>query len=158
MDFTIRKAQKSDTDGILYLLKQIDRHHHDGRPDIFKCDASKYSAEELENIFNDDDKPVYVAVDEDMRVLGYVFCIFMTFKDNSLINDHKTLYIDDFCIDENFRKQNIGKALFNRARELAVESGVYNIELNVWEFNEGAMRFYEKCGFVTQKRRMEIII
>lgn len=158
MDFIIRKAQKSDIGGILYLLKQIDKHHHNGRPDIFKNDASKYSEEELEIILNDDDKPVFVAVDADDMMLGYVFCIIMTYKDNTLINDHKTLYIDDFCIDEKFRKQNIGKALFNKTRELAAEIGAYNIELNVWEFNEGAIKFYEKCGFATQKRRMEIII
>jgi len=29
------------------------------------------------------------------------------------------------------------------------------MDLDVWEFNEGARRFYERYGFATQKRRMD---
>ena len=34
----------------------------------------------------------------------------------------------------------------------------YNVTLNVWSCNEGAMKFYEKCGLKPQKVGMEIIL
>ena len=42
------------------------------------------------------------------------------------------------------------------AKDLAKELDCDNIELNVWEFNESAMKFYEKMGMTTQRRFMEI--
>lgn len=45
--------------------------------------------------------------------------------------------------------------------EVKKEAKVINcnkIELNCWEFNENAMKFYEKIGLKTQRRIMEIEI
>ena len=40
----------------------------------------------------------------------------------------------------------------------AEREGFYNLTLNVWECNEGAKRFYEKCGLIPQKTEMETIL
>ena len=80
-------------------------------------------------------------------------------KENcSLIKDLLPLYIDDLCVDEKLRGFHIGKELYDGAVKLARDSGCYNLTLNVWSCNEGAMRFYEKCGLVTQKVGMELIL
>ena len=39
-----------------------------------------------------------------------------------------------------------------------MQRGCYNLTLNVWTLNTGAMRFYEKCGLVPQKIGMESIL
>ena len=41
-------------------------------------------------------------------------------------------------------------------REFAREKGFRRIELNMWEFNRGALAFYEAAGFSTFRRYMEI--
>ncbi|MGQ0418391.1 GNAT family N-acetyltransferase, partial [Bacillus sp. HC-TM] len=33
-----------------------------------------------------------------------------------------------------------------------------SVELNVLEFNKKAIRFYEKLGFKTQSRQMELVL
>jgi hypothetical protein len=38
--------------------------HHNGRPDLFNGPAQKYSAEQLMDIFEDDDRPVFIAADD----------------------------------------------------------------------------------------------
>ncbi len=70
----------------------------------------------------------------------------------------KTLYVDDLCVDENYQSHGIGKALLLRAKQYAEETGCANVELNVWSFNEKAIKFYEACGMTEQKRRMEFIL
>ena len=70
----------------------------------------------------------------------------------------KRFTIDDLCVDEQARGQGIGKDLYEFVVQFARESGCYNLTLNVWAANPGAMRFYEKCGLVPQKIGMEKIL
>ncbi len=153
----IRRAVKNDMDGINSLLCQVLEVHHKGRPDIFKANAKKYTDDELLGIIEDDSKPIFVAVDGE-NVLGYAFCVFQQHIGNNILTDIKTLYIDDLCVDENKRGQHIGKQLYDFVISFAKSSGCYNVTLNVWSLNEGAMKFYEKCGLKPQKVGMETII
>ena len=154
----IRRATGRDMAGINNLLCQVLMVHHNGRPDLFKSDAKKYTDEELMAIIEDDSRPIFVSVDEQDRVMGYAFCVFQQHIDNNILTDVKSLYIDDLCVDENTRGQHIGRKLYDYVLDYARQSGCYNVTLNVWACNESAMRFYEKCGLVPQKIGMEQIL
>ena len=155
---TIRRALVKDMEGINNLLNQVLMVHHNGRPDIFKSNTKKYTDNELIDIINDDSKPIFVAVDENDFVMGYAFCVFVQHIDNNILTDIKTLYIDDLCVDENIRGQKIGKHLYDYVVDFAKTEGCYNVTLNVWSLNDGAMKFYEKCGMSPQKIGMEFIL
>ena len=155
---TIRKAVSEDIPGILNLLVQVDMVHHNGRPDIFKGPATKYNEAELKGIISSPDTPVFVCVSDDGTVLGHAFCVHKQEKDNSVLTDIKTLYIDDICVDENSRGNHIGKMLYEYVHKYAEENDYYNITLNVWSCNPGAMKFYEALGFVPQKVGMEVVL
>ena len=154
----IRRAQAKDINGINALLFQVLDVHHNGRPDIFKGNAKKYTDEELLEIIKDNNRPIFVGVDEADNVLGYAFCIFQQHIGNHILTDIKTLYIDDLCVDESMRGQHIGKELYAYVLDFARQSGCYNMTLNVWECNAGAKKFYESCGLVPQKIGMECIL
>ena len=154
----IRRAENKDMNGINKLLHQVLMVHHNGRPDIFKLNAKKYTDAELMDILVDNSKPVFVAVDEQEEVLGYAFCVFQQHVNNNILTDIKTLYIDDLCVDEEKRGMHIGKTLYEYVLGFAKEAGCYNVTLNVWSCNESAMKFYEKCGLVPQKVGMEMIL
>lgn len=154
----IRRAKKLDMDGINKLLNQVLMVHHNGRPDLFKSNTKKYTDEELAWIILDDEKPIFVAVDDADNVLGYAFCILQQHIDNNILTDVKTLYIDDLCVDEEKRGMHIGKQLYEYVVAFARECGCYNLTLNVWSCNESAMKFYEKCGLVPQKIGMEKVL
>ena len=153
----IRYAMEKDIEKIEDLLSQVDMVHHNGRPDIFKI-GNKYSEEELKELLNNKQRPILVSVNESDEVIGYCFGIFQQHKDNSILTDIKTLYIDDLCVDEKFRGKGVGKELYEAALSLAKEKGCYNLTLNVWSCNESAMRFYESMGLIPQKIGMETIL
>lgn len=153
----IRRANEKDIPALLDLLSQVLMVHHNGRPDLFKGNAVKYTKDELNKLLKDDNKPIFVAEIEG-KVSGYAFCIFQQHLNNNILTDIKTLYIDDLCIDKNMRGKGIGKAIFNFVMDFAKENECYNVTLNVWELNEGARKFYEACGFSVQKTGMEKII
>lgn len=153
----IRMAQEKDIDRMLELLKQVNLVHHEGRPDLFKVNT-KYSKEQLKNIINDVNTPILVATNQDDFLMGYAFCIFKQHKNDSILTDVKTLYIDDLCVDENCRGQHIGKNLYSAVLSFAKDNNCYNLTLNVWNCNPNAMKFYEACGLVPQKITMEKIL
>ncbi len=154
----IERAQIKDMDGINKLLKQVLMVHHNGRPDLFKADVKKYTDEELATIIEDDSRPIFVARNEQGVVMGYAFCVYQQYVNNNILTDVKTLYIDDLCVDETLRGQHVGKQLYDYVLAFAKENGFYNVTLNVWSCNEGAMKFYEKCGLKPQKVGMEVIL
>ena len=154
----VRRAEKKDIPAIMDLLVQVDMVHHNGRPDIFKGPTTKYDEKQLEEIIADDEKPVFVYVDEFENVNGHAFCIHMQAKEHRVLTDIKTLYIDDICVDEKARGSHIGKALYEHVLSYAKEKEFYNITLNVWACNPGAIKFYESMGLVPQKIGMEKIL
>ena len=153
----IRLAVEKDIPKMLDLLSQVCLVHHRGRPDIFKI-GTKYSSQDLKVLLADKERPILVAVDENDSVMGYCFCVFQQHKDNSVLTDIKTLYIDDLCVDENLRGKHVGKQLYQAAVKLAKENGCYNLTLNVWSCNPSALRFYESMGLKPQKIGMETLL
>ena len=152
----IRKATKEDIRRIIVLLHQVNMVHHVIRPDLFKPHTTKYNEQELEAILDDEGKPIFVY--DDGMVLGYAFCQVSEVKDDQLLEDIKTLYIDDICVDENARGKHVGRALYEYVRDYAKSIGCYNITLNVWEGNDPAFQFYRSMGMKVQKTTMEIIL
>lgn len=154
----IRRACNADIPDVDRLLFQVNQLHHEGRPDLFKSGGRKYTDDQLKTIFADDNRPVFVAADEQGHVLGYAFCMLQQHVGDNILTDVKSLYIDDLCVDEQCRGQHIGRALYNHVVAFARASGCYNVTLNVWSCNTSAQAFYEKCGLKPQKTGMEIIL
>ena len=152
----IRKAEKRDIKGLTNLLHQVDAVHNGIRPDLFKGETPKYNEQELEVILNDESKPIFVY--DDGKVLAHAFCQIIEVKDHRLLQDIKTLYIDDICVDEVARGKHIGKALYEYVRDYSRSIGCYNITLNVWEGNDSALCFYKSMGMHVQKTGMETIL
>ena len=152
----IRRANKTDIGRIIELLHQVDMVHHVIRPDLFKPYTTKYNEQELEDLFHDDSKPVFVY--DDGTVQGHAFCQITEVRDDKLLQDIKTLYIDDICVDEKARGQHVGKALYEYVHDYARSIGCNHITLNVWEGNDPALSFYKKMGMKVQKTTMEIML
>ena len=153
----IRRAENKDKARLGELLSQVLEVHHRVRPDLFKSGAKKYTDPELGVILADESRPIFVA-EESGEVLGYVFCIFVQHKDDNILTDVKTLYIDDLCVDENVRGKGVGRSLYNYVVDYAKKCGCYNVTLNVWADNKSALEFYESIGLHKQKIGMELIL
>ena len=156
-ELNIRRAAEQDIPVIGRLLYQVHKVHSDARPDLFKAGAKKYTDDQLRQILTDGLRPVFVA-EKDGSILGYAFCVHQQHTGSGNMTDVKTLYIDDLCVDENCRGRQVGKSLYEAVLDLARSAGCYNVTLNVWSCNPGAMRFYEKCGLKQQKVGMELIL
>ena len=67
-------------------------------------------------------------------------------------------YISDMCVAREFCRSGIGSLLMRKAIEWLKGKSISIVELNVYRFNQGAIRFYENNGFkaVSQKMRRKV--
>ncbi len=155
MDYIIRKAGPGDLGAVNDLLQQVLAVHHEGRPDLFNATGKKYTDSELLGIFADPLTPVFV-YEKEGAVIGYAFCAIQENGSGSL-RPHRTLYIDDICVDREARGRHVGSALFGHVKAFARGQGCHNITLHVWACNPGARAFYEALGLVPQYTSMEML-
>lgn len=156
----IRRAQDQDIPGIHKLLAEVNRIHHEGRPDLFNL-GNKYTDDELRAIIADDARPIFVAVDEGApmgQVLGYAFCVFEQIVGDNIRTPVRTLYIDDLCVDADSRGQHVGESLYHHVVGFARENGFHNVTLHVWELNQNAKGFYEHLGMRPLQTTMEEVL
>ena len=61
--------------------------------------------------------------------------------------DRKAAFIYDFRIDAEHQRRGYGEEVLLRCEELAKDMGISRISLNVFGFNVGARKLYEKVGY-----------
>jgi ribosomal protein S18 acetylase RimI-like enzyme len=153
----IRFAREADIPQIIDLLYQVGQVHYDLRPDIFRPVTLKYNHEQVLEIMQNENRPIFIAAEDDV-VLGFGFCIVKTVRSNTVVRDMTEFYIDDLCVDENHRSQGIGEALYRHIYDHAKAMGCRAVTLNVWNCNSRAFKFYEKLGMKPQKTYMEAVL
>ena len=153
----IRKAEKKDINRLLELLSQVLEIHAAIRPDIFVPGTTKYTSGDLEAILENEKTPVFVA-EEDGVVAGYAFCAIREPSGKENLVPHKTLFVDDLCVDEKKRGSGIGESLFRFVKEEAKRLGCDVVALAVWEGNGPARRFYDRMGMTPRETFMELFL
>ncbi|MBP3195719.1 MAG: GNAT family N-acetyltransferase [Butyrivibrio sp.] len=153
----IRFAKKEELEQINNLRKQVNDIHVAGKPDVFKPGFSKELQDHIKDIWNDPEQKIVVA-DEDGVLCGFAVLHHINKPENPYMKERDFLDIDEFCVDENHRRQGVATKLVAFIKEYAKEKGFHRIELNMWEFNKEALAFYESVGFETFRRYMEIML
>lgn len=158
MEIKIRQASECDIDGIMNLLHQVNDVHADGRPDLFMHGHTKYNLDSLKKIMTDQKTPIFVGITHDGHLAGYCFCVIEDHSESNNMTPVKTLYIDDLCVDKAYRGKHVGRTIYDAVTNYARVNGFYNVTLNVWCCNPGAMKFYESLGMKPMKIGMELIL
>ena len=153
----IRMAREDDLGGVNALRRQVNDLHVAGKPEVFKPGFPEQLRDFIHVIWNDPEQEIAVA-EQDGAVCGFAVLHHISKPENPFMYERDFLDIDEFCVDENHRRQGVATALMDFIREYAKEKGFHRIELNMWEFNQGALAFYEAAGFTTYRRYMEMFV
>jgi GNAT superfamily N-acetyltransferase len=74
------------------------------------------------------------------KPVGYVI-FFFTF---SSFLAQPTLFLEDIFVLEEYRRQGVGKKMFNYCKQIAKREGCGRIEFTVLKWNKSAQEFYER--------------
>lgn len=154
---SIRFAEYEDLKQVNDLRKQVNELHVKGKPEIFKEGFTDELRDYIFEIFADPLKKI-VVYDSDGVICAFAVLNHITKPENPYMNERDYLDIDEFGVDEAFRRKGIATEVIDFIRAYAKDEGFSRLELNMWEFNEGALAFYEAAGFSTYRRYMEMEI
>ena len=132
----IREAVKSDSGEILRLITELAKFEKLAHPD------RKASKRFIKDAFSKKAPFKLLMAESKKEIVGYAI-YFWTY---SSFLAKKTLYLEDIFISENFRNLGIGKLFFEKLAKLAKKNKCGRMEWVVLDWNENAIKFYEKLG------------
>ncbi len=141
----VRPAVKDDVETMTGFLKALALDESRRRPDIVAEDDELISAEEIEAALEDDQKTVYVAVTPDGKVLGQIFCEYEPMYVKG--EEKRKFVIANIYVENDSRRQTIGRQLYEYVLRKARAEGCYTIELSCWAFDREGMAFFKEFGF-----------
>ena len=153
----VRRARENELERVNELRMQVNALHVAGKPEVFKPGFPEELRNYIYAIHKDPEQFITVAV-KDGTICGFAVLHHINRPENPFMKERDFLDIDEFCVDEAFRRQGIASEMIAFIREFAKEKGFHRIELNMWEFNQDALAFYEAAGFQTFRRYMEMFI
>ena len=154
---TIRFAEVKDLEKINVIRRQVNALHVNGKPGVFQPGFSEELRNYVYAAFRDPQKRIVVC-EKDGRICAFAV-LMHTVKPESVHSlARRFLEINELGVDEACRRQGIGRAMIDFIRDYAKQQGFDRMELNMWEFNEAALKFYEAVGFSTYRRYLEMDI
>lgn len=153
----VRFAKESELDRVNELRKQVNDIHVEEKPDVFKPGFGQELRNFVNVIWNDPEQEIVVAEDDGV-ICGFAVLHHINKPENPFMKERDFIDIDEFCVDKDHRRKGAASEMVSFIKEFAREKGFKRIELNMWEFNQDALAFYETAGFKTFRRYMEMMI
>lgn len=147
----IRKATHNDIPAISELYREQFREMAKLIPDFIKEGAQ--SVEFLEKTILDDMSDILVYENEGI-VVGFILLQAKERPDFDFMLPGKYCYIMDIIVTEAHRNKGFGTALMNSAKNWAKEQNCSFVNLDVLANNSGAIKVYEKLGFIPKAQEM----
>ena len=102
--------------------------------------------EDFELVLNDTSTILFAIIEEE-KMIGFmnIQCFY------SIWSHGKVFFLDDFFIEENFRRKGYGEKALKNLQEYAKKSGIKRIQLMAENTNPKAIEFYRKHKFNEQE-------
>lgn len=149
----IRKMKLEDYEEVQKLFYEVHNLHLKNRPDIYK-DGNPLPLKYFEELLNDKENLNYVYI-LDNKVVGVLTADIKTTMDKYIIKARKICFIESLGVKENHQHQGIGRKLYEHLKNEVKSKNIDAIELNVWGFNQDAIRFYESLGMNIKNMKYE---
>lgn len=139
MNIKIQQATVDDLQDVHRLVYALAVYEKDPQ-------AMVSTLEEYQEAFNKGLFKSLVAKEGEKTIGMALYCLtFSTWKG-------QILYLEDFYVQPEFRSRGIGQMLFDAFIEIAQSKGVRLIKWQVLDWNEPALKFYEKNNALIEKQ------
>lgn len=135
MNMTIRRGLKPDLPKVLELIQELATYEK--APD----EVAVTIAEMERDGFGDNPIFKFFVAEAEGKIVGIslYYIKYSTWKG-------KCVFLEDIIVTESYRKYGIGKKLFDEVVKVAKEMNARRMEWQVLEWNEPAIKFYEKVN------------
>jgi diamine N-acetyltransferase len=146
--FAVRIARIDDAPAVADLAADVQRLHSEALPDILRASSSDelLPLEKVATLLQDPNSLLAVA-EINGEVVGCIHGTISRRTETEFKKPDTYVYVQAISVREDVRRQGVGMALIAFIEDWAVTCGVIGLQVNYWEFNARAQRFFESCGF-----------
>jgi ribosomal protein S18 acetylase RimI-like enzyme len=154
MEISVRKATADDYNTLCELFDEIDALHRDNLPRIFQKPSGPVREQDYYLELIADEKVGLLVAEVGEKLVGFVHAIVKDTPAIPVFVPRRYAIVDGIVVKSGFQNQGIGSILMDKVQDWAIAKGATSIELNVYEFNETAIFFYERLGYRPLSRKM----
>lgn len=160
MALLIRQARIEDVPTLCDLYLEFHEFHVAGIPDRLKSmgtpgrlDREKL-ARKVSALLTQADALLLVA--EKGSILLGLTELYLREDDrgNPAVVSYRYLHVQSLIVTSTARRQGVGSTLLDAAEKWGAEEGAEEVRLDIWEFADGPLAFYERAGYRTLKRTL----
>lgn len=155
----VRPASEHDIEVLCALYDEFHEFHVRGVPDRLASlhgtgpDRRANLVARLRDLIAGDDSAIFVA-EQGAQVIGLAE-VYLREDDRVPARIVRRFgYLQSMVVTDDCRREGVGRELLGAAEAWAVARGAVEMRLDVWEFGEGPLRFYEHCGYRTLRRTL----
>ena len=142
----IRKCTLEDKKDWVRLNKQFIEYEYKDE-NVWNSPLKFGNLEEDFELMLNDTSTILFAIIEEEKMIGFmnIQCFY------SIWSHGKVFFLDDFFIEENFRRKGYGEKALKSLQEYAKKGGIKRIQLMAENTNPKAIEFYRKHKFNEQE-------
>ncbi len=154
MQISVRKAAADDYHSLCKLFDEIDALHRDHLPHMFQKPGGAAREQDYYSELIADRNIALLIAEAGGELVGFVHAIVRDTPAFPVFVPRRYAIVDGIVVKSEFQNHGIGRMLMDKMQAWATANGATSIELNVYEFNETAISFYERLGYQTFSRKM----
>ena len=148
----IKKATMMDFEEIHEIFQEVHDLHLNNTKNTFK-NIDPFTKEEFECVLSD--KNSFFLIAEEIKIIGFIHA-FINEREGRKTKFKRTMHIEHLGVKQTEHNRGIGSKLIEEIKSIAKDNKCDNIILDVYSFNENAIKFYKSKGFKEQRVKMEI--
>jgi ribosomal protein S18 acetylase RimI-like enzyme len=128
--------------------------HQQAAPEFFRTtDSPPPTSTVIEDLLRDG-YGAWLLAEADGRIVGFATVRLRPAPNEPFLVPEVRAHVESLGILPTWRRRGIGRRLMEAAEQWARQHDARRITLNVWEFNDGALRLYEALGYTTFSRNL----
>jgi ribosomal protein S18 acetylase RimI-like enzyme len=157
MKAVIRNAAAADYADCARLVMEVHVLHVEHEPWLCRMpeDGKVWQEEEFSAMVEGPESVVLVA-EIDGQAVGFAQLQMRETSDQAIIVPRRSCSVESIGVTSEWQGQGIGQQLMAAAREWGRENRADEVTLSVHDFNQAAIRFYNRLGFEDYIHRMRL--
>lgn len=154
MAILVRPAAAADMPALRVIFDYGYAFHRAAQPTVFRRAEDYRGSDEFLLACIHNPQAALLLAEREGQAVGLAYVLERCAPDISVLAPRRYAVLDTLAVLPDAQRAGIGKALLAGAESWALERGLVEIELSVWEFNDGARAMYRGAGYETTRRTM----
>ncbi len=153
-DILVREARSADRKELSKIFSELLAHHNEALPEMFRIAGGAPRKKDAINFMLSDTSGALFVAECHGNIIGFIDVIIKEPQDTAITARRRYAEVHGVAVTSRYRRCGAGRLLMEKAEQWALRQKLAHIELHVWDFNKGAIAFYQSLGYSVRSHIM----